>query len=134
MAIQKQASMKKAAGESFKFYRVPAPIENEIGQDGRPTGKKVQRVLKRVEGLDQYVYEDTGKPYAGSVTSETPTVKRAVSGPELMDKLSNPLYSRILSCQKSQKLVEQLRKAAETSHSGIVNFVIGNDTIGAEAI
>ena len=136
MATKKQASMQKIAGEQFKWYKVPYVDEPEKGADGRPTGKTVRRTLKKNPKIvDQYLYEDNNTVYGGKVVPDMGAIKRPVLGEDhLMDRATFPLLSRTLHLQKYKKLVTELRAAASTATSGVVNFVIGSETINADAI
>ena len=136
MATKKQASMQKTAGEMFKWYKVPYVDEPEKGEDGRPTGKTVRRTLKKApSGVDKYVYEDDNSPYAGRVVPDMGAIKRPVLGEEhLMDRATFPLQSRTLGLKKYKDLIAELRAASSTATSGVVNFVIGEETLNADAI
>lgn len=119
MAIYKQASIQKKAS-AFKTYKVP------IGPEGKP--------LKRNEN-NQYVLSDGVTLYDPSIHGKMRTKTRPLlNESDLMDPTNFPVQSKTLVLKKYQAIIQELRDAVKNAESGIVNFVIGNETDTADAI
>ena len=117
MAITKEAM------NSFRIVKTPAD------KDGR--------LLKQDE-FGRYVHIDDGTladPTNSGKYSPVKYVRRPLmTEGDLLDKENFPIQARTLRLKKYKDLVEDLRAAVKSSGTGIVNFVIGQETESAEAV
>jgi hypothetical protein len=114
--------MRKYALNQFETYMHPADADRKLLFKG-PNGA--------------WVYED-GKPAIDKATGQP--LKRALKNVRVpvmsaddVEKAS-PLIGRLLKTPTYQAVIQDLTKASVTATSGIVNFIIGNETELADAI
>ena len=119
MALKKTAGIKKQAMNSFRTVRTPVDAEG--------------RMLKK-DKRGKYVHIDDESPLPAGERPKKTVSRQVMTEDDLLNPDNFPLLAKTMRCKKYKDLIQKLREAVNTSRSGIVNFVIGEETETAEAV